>query len=462
MDDREWAEAERKERKDDRLWKGLALLAALALAFGIGLILGGGLTFGLTRLADWLPSTGSQGIDPDMGILVASVADDGPVAAAGLVRGDILLEMDGEQLDSTGDLTRRLAGYQPGDKVELRVLHGDEVRNLTVTLGSRNGQAYLGLVPSGGIRVEERTLQEPGTEMPAPSAGARIVEVMAGSPADEAGLQAGDVIVAVDGVDLGAGADLTSRIAGYEPGDRVTLQVEAANGQAREMRVILGDHPDRPGSAYLGVRYTADPGLQMPGRQGPPFGQFRDFDQLPMPGRGLQQGAIILSVAEGSPAAEAGLKEGDLISAVDGEAIDSPDGLADAIAAYSPGDRVTLTVNSAGAGEEADIKVTLAAHPDDKDRAYLGVSIGGFFRRGNLDWEELPQEFGMREGPFFFQIPPGGAPMDPDALPFNLDELPFDLDQLPFDLRDLPFNLDELPFDWPGDPQPFGSEDQSV
>ena len=127
-----------------------------------------------------------------------------------------------------------------------------------------------------------------------------------------------------------------------------------------------------------------------------------------------------------------------------------------------PGDRVTLTVYSAGAGEEADITVTLAAHPDDKDRAYLGVSIGGFFRRGNLDWEELPQEFGMREGPFFFHIPPGGAPMDPDALPFNLDELPFDLDQLPFDLRDLPFNLDELPFDWPGDPLPFGSEDQSV
>ena len=81
MDDREWTEAESRERRNDRFWKGLALFAALVLAFGMGLILGGGLTYGLTRLADWLPTGGPRGIDPDSGILVASVADDGPVAA---------------------------------------------------------------------------------------------------------------------------------------------------------------------------------------------------------------------------------------------------------------------------------------------------------------------------------------------------------------------------------------------
>lgn len=447
----------------DRIWKGLALLSALALAFGLGVVLGSGLTYGLTRLVDWLPAAGAQGIDPDTGIVVVSVADDGPVARAGLVRGDILLQIDGEALDSASALVRRLAEYEPGDEVKIRVLHGDEVRNLKTTLGSRDGQPYLGLVPADSLVVEREV------EVQVASAGAQIVEVIAGSPADEAGLQEGDVIVAVDGADLGAGADLAGLIAKYEPGDRVTLQVEGAEGKVREVRVILGDHPDRQGDAYLGVRYTADPGLQLPDPESSPSGQNRGFDQLPLPGRVFQQGAIIRSVEEDSPAASAGLNEGDLISAVDGEAIDSPSALADAIAAHSPGNRVTLTVYSVDTGAEAEITVTLAAHPDDKEKAYLGVSLGGFFRRRNLDWGELPQGFGLGEGPFFFEIPPGESsfdldelPLDLDELPFDLRGLPFDLDELPFDLKELPFNLEELPFDWPENPQPFHSRDQSV
>jgi len=53
--------------------------------------------------------------------------------------------------------------------------------------------------------------------------GARVVEVVPGSPADDAGLQVGDVITAVDGTDVTDGAALAAAIQGYRAGDEVKI-----------------------------------------------------------------------------------------------------------------------------------------------------------------------------------------------------------------------------------------------
>jgi hypothetical protein len=103
-------------------------------------------------------------------------------------------------------------------------------------------------------------------------------------------------------------------------------------------------------------------------------------------------------VAE-SPAEEAGLQEGDLITAVDGEPVEESQDLVDAIAAHEPGDRVMLTVYRLGdgtgdsigdsIGEESQVEVTLAEHPDEEGKAYLGVFPGGFSIRmheGRQGW----------------------------------------------------------------------------
>jgi S1-C subfamily serine protease len=66
--------------------------------------------------------------------------------------------------------------------------------------------------------------------------------VFPGSPADEAGLQAGDIIVAVDGQQLGPETDLSLTILPHEPGDTITLRVLRDNS-AREVTVTLGELP---------------------------------------------------------------------------------------------------------------------------------------------------------------------------------------------------------------------------
>lgn len=72
-------------------------------------------------------------------------------------------------------------------------------------------------------------------------------------------------------------------------------------------------------------------------------------------------GATIGSVQSGSPAATAGLKAGDVITAVDGKTITSADDLTAAVAAHAPKDKVTVTITRAGTSMSID--VTLGVRP---------------------------------------------------------------------------------------------------
>lgn len=73
-------------------------------------------------------------------------------------------------------------------------------------------------------------------------------------------------------------------------------------------------------------------------------------------------GAQVTGVASGSPAADAGLKSGDVITAVDGDSVSTASALAQAIHSHNSGDQVTITYTRAGSQSTA--KVTLANSND--------------------------------------------------------------------------------------------------
>lgn len=361
---------------------GLAVLFTLALAGAI-------LTFNVLRDRPLQVRAAVQPqVDPNTGVLVSSVAEAGPAAEAGIVRGDILLEYEGAPLETFQDLQEKLSASNPGDSVAITVLHGDEERVINVTLGDRAGSAYLGLTPcgpNGGTTVRRMEL----------TPGAFIIEVVPDGPADEAGIQVGDVITSVNGEALTQESDLADIISGYAPGDSLTLEVSRlSEDQPLTLEATLGEHPDDPEHAYLGVRYSSrssqfSPDGEMPFvhpfEGGPdlpnmPF-RFRDDEGLPALPEDIDTGAIISQVAEGSPAEEAGLQPNWIIVGIDGEALTSPKGFAEKIASMSPGDEVTLSVYDPETEETKEIPVVLGEHPDDAEKAYLGVEIRGFFLR---------------------------------------------------------------------------------
>jgi predicted metalloprotease with PDZ domain len=70
--------------------------------------------------------------------------------------------------------------------------------------------------------------------------GAEIVNVASGSPADQAGLRAGDVITKVDGATVASSADLSSRISAHQPGDDVSITY-VRNGDTKTVSVHLSN-----------------------------------------------------------------------------------------------------------------------------------------------------------------------------------------------------------------------------
>jgi membrane-associated protease RseP (regulator of RpoE activity) len=260
---------------------------------------------------------------------------------------------------------------------------------------------------------ESRILeQDHGLLEPTQALGAYVVQVEPESPAEKAGLEQGDRILVVDGLEVGVDGDLAELIGDHEPGDQITLDVQRSGADSRELRVRLGENPDEPGSAWLGIRYSmvGPLGLRdaVPGR----FGRFRFFDpdRLPdlFPGQGVIQGVVVTDVAEESPAADVGLESGDLILAIDDESVARPGELSEAIAAHQPGDRITLTIMGMAGGERREVEVRLAEHPDKPGTGYLGVFLGGGFRferRRGPEGDDQSWDFQFDGTPFRFELP---------------------------------------------------------
>jgi putative serine protease PepD len=70
-------------------------------------------------------------------------------------------------------------------------------------------------------------------------AGARVVSIQSGSPAADAGLQAGDVVTAIDDRPVTSSTELTAAVRSRQPGDQVGLTVRR-NGETRTVEVTLG------------------------------------------------------------------------------------------------------------------------------------------------------------------------------------------------------------------------------
>jgi S1-C subfamily serine protease len=88
--------------------------------------------------------------------------------------------------------------------------------------------------------------------------GALITEVVPGTPAEAAGLEADDIIIAVDRTPIDSSHLLQDVIRQHEPGDRVTIRFWRADEEDAVL-VKLAKHPDDPGRAYLGIYFQVAP-----------------------------------------------------------------------------------------------------------------------------------------------------------------------------------------------------------
>jgi C-terminal processing protease CtpA/Prc len=208
--------------------------------------------------------------------------------------------------------------------------------------------------------------------------GAMVIAVAPNSPAAKAGLKKGDVITKIDNKDIHSFEDLTNVIRQHRPGDQLNMHVQRS-GQDKTLSVALAPSPTDRSMERSGERYGQDQGNFGQGRdrfnrdrqdtfdrdQGQ-FGQRRFGQRQGEMARGRaflgvqteditpelrrqfdlagDQGVVVIDVVPDSPAAHAGLRNGDVITRVDGRDIMSPDDLRRAIMQMNAGQDVNLDI----------------------------------------------------------------------------------------------------------------------
>lgn len=150
--------------------------------------------------------------EPDAGARVLSVVAGGPAAAAGIKAGDIVVSLAGKAVDSTRRLMFLVAETQPGEEVKCEIIrdghrNGFQVLPVEWINGGPSGAAmdaalWLGLdvaSVSGSDGRVKRLIEALGVNA---TTGVMVVEVQTDSPAADAGIRSGDVIISIDGKEI--------------------------------------------------------------------------------------------------------------------------------------------------------------------------------------------------------------------------------------------------------------------
>jgi S1-C subfamily serine protease len=256
--------------RDGRPWAGI-LIVPHGFAFGPGMRWWGwregpdgrGMPFGSDG-APW----GMMGLGD--GASVTSVAAGGPAEAAGLKQGDLVVSFDGTRIDPSHQLADLVAAKKAGDVVTLSVRSPGQpqARDVKVTLGKSpdKGGTWLGIGYTTGRQGRMRG------PMGSVTPGALVAEVTADGPAAKAGIQARDIITAVDGAAVTGPQQVVDAVSKRKPGDSVSVTVyRMADDKETGITVTLGASPSDASKAWLGVSVTGYVGFEgMPPFRGAP------------------------------------------------------------------------------------------------------------------------------------------------------------------------------------------------
>ena len=184
-----------------------------------------------------------HGIREGFGVVIVEVLDNTPASSAGLRNGDIVVGFEGRPVTETRLLQRLIAQAPIGEDTRLTVLRADGRAPLTVRLATMPR-------PMVGERVAAEfgfVIRDPETAgegaAPRPASGSpAIAVVVRGSPAERAGLEAGDVIVAVNERAVVTRDAAREALADAAPEQSLRLTVRRGEGQ---LSVTLRPY-DRP------------------------------------------------------------------------------------------------------------------------------------------------------------------------------------------------------------------------
>jgi serine protease Do len=187
------------------------------------------------------------GLEKARGVFVQSLVEGGAGAEAGLKESDVILSVDGNEVNQPNELQRYIATRHPGDVVKLEVFRDGKTIEKKVTLRARDEDA--GVVRAMDRNDEEETNPESMTVVPLESLGLKlrnmtaserksydlekgaiVAEVKQYSEAFNRQIGKGDAIVEVDREAVASPAEVREIVESHKPGESVLLRLRRADG----------------------------------------------------------------------------------------------------------------------------------------------------------------------------------------------------------------------------------------
>lgn len=176
------------------------------------------------------------GVKDGKGALVGEVFQGDPADKAGIRPNDVIIEVDGDKIEASRDLSQKIAGIPVGGKVNLKVIRDGKERTFKVEITKRTedkeNQALRKPVEETGLGMTVSTLtRELARQFDiSEDEGVVVTDLEQGGPADKADVQVGDLILEIDHMPVKTLEDYQSRIEKVKEGDTISLLVKRKRG----------------------------------------------------------------------------------------------------------------------------------------------------------------------------------------------------------------------------------------
>ncbi|MDE2729484.1 MAG: DegQ family serine endoprotease [Gemmatimonadota bacterium] len=181
----------------------------------------------------------SMGLEDSDGVLIEEITDDGPARDSDLQREDVVVALNGENVEDTDDLRYRIADIAPGTEVELEVIRDGAPMTVTIELGELPGDEATSTAtreepqrsPASNLGIDVMDVSRQWSRFYEQGSGVVIAQVRSGSVAEDKNLQRGDLIREVNGDPVSSVQEFLGIVRQFEAGQAIRFRIQRGDAQ---------------------------------------------------------------------------------------------------------------------------------------------------------------------------------------------------------------------------------------
>ncbi len=169
----------------------------------------------------------------DGGVLIDEVIPQSPAAKAGILAGDTIMKINDLSITDGEILREIILNHKIGDYIRVEVASGNDRNIMDIVLEERNDNFLPDIsifnTKTRHLGLKLQRLTDQLKSYFGVNNGVLVAEVIADTPAEQAGIKAGDIIVSVSEQKIDCSEDVLSILQRKNPGDQIILQISRAN-----------------------------------------------------------------------------------------------------------------------------------------------------------------------------------------------------------------------------------------